>query len=196
MKIIAIKEDITHLKVDAIVNASNEDLEPGSGVDGAIHEAAGPKLYVACKKLDGCPTGQAVITKGYDLPAKWVIHTAGPIIWDGAVTDKERGLLAKCYQACLMKAKENCLKTIAFPAISAGAFGFPREEAAGIAYSAIESFLETVPSLIEIVYLVAFDDVTLQIYKALLGGNQEAKINSLKEKKSDQFSLGKLIHGQ
>src|SRR5947207_4903422 len=117
------KGDITKLEVDAIVNAANSSLLGGGGVDGAIHDAAGPRLYDACKKIGGCPTGEARITPGFDLPAKFVIHTVGPV-WHGGKHDEDE-LLARCYRNALQLALENNVKTIAFPAISTGAYGFP-----------------------------------------------------------------------
>lgn len=152
-KISVIQGDITELQVDAIVNAANNSLLGGGGVDGAIHRAAGPKLLAECRQLKGCATGEAKITQGYNLPAKWVIHTVGPV-WEGG-DHKEGELLARCYRSCLNLAEQHEIKTIAFPAISTGAYGFPVSQAAQIAVAEIQAFLETDNSL-EQVILVCF----------------------------------------
>ena len=165
MKIELIKADITKLNVDAIVNAANETLLGGGGVDGAIHRAAGPELLEECKKIGGCETGQAKITKGYNLPAKYVIHAVGPV-WSGGKRN-EPELLASCYRASLQLAKENGIKTIAFPAISCGVYHFPKQEAGKIALREIKNFREQ-NKLPEKAILVCFDDEMYEIYKKLL----------------------------
>ncbi len=147
--------DITKLAVDAIVNAANPSLLGGGGVDGAIHRAAGPGLLEKCRTLGGCPPGEARITKGYNLPAQFVIHTVGPI-WRGGASGEEE-LLAKAYRSSLLLAEENGIKTIAFPAISAGAYGFPMERASKIAVAEIGDFLEK-NCTIEKVTLVCFSE--------------------------------------
>lgn len=160
-RIEVVEGDITKLHVDAIVNAANNSLLGGGGVDGAIHRAAGPELLEECKKLGGCPTGEAKITKGYRLPAKWIIHTVGPI-WQGG-SNNEDELLAKCYRNSLKLAVKYGIKTIAFPAISTGAYGFPLERATKIAIREIKRFLET-DSFIEKVILVCFNKSTYECY--------------------------------
>ena len=153
--------DITKVEVDAIVNAANNTLLGGGGVDGAIHRAAGPQLLEECRKLKGCETGKAKITKGYKLPAKYVIHTVGPIWRGGNVNEDE--LLASCYRNSLQLAAKNKIKTIAFPSISTGAYRFPLKRAAKIAMREISQFLNKDDS-IEKVFIVCFDTTTLDAY--------------------------------
>lgn len=157
--------DITEQRVDAIVNAANSALLGGGGVDGAIHRAAGPALLEECRKLQGCPTGEAKVTMGYGLPAKWVIHTVGPI-WRGG-NNQEEALLARCYQNSLARAEKQGVKTIAFPSVSTGVYGFPVERAAQIALTEIQDFLASHAS-IEKVLIVCFDKKTYDAYKRAL----------------------------
>jgi O-acetyl-ADP-ribose deacetylase (regulator of RNase III) len=147
----AIQGDITRLDVDAIVNAANTSLLGGGGVDGAIHRAAGPELLAECKRIGGCPTGEAKITKGYRLPAKHVIHTVGPV-YSGKPSDSQ--LLKNCYQNSLVLADENNVATIAFPAISCGVYGYPIDQASSIAVITSCSFLENNPSLEKILFVL------------------------------------------
>lgn len=156
-----IRGDITLQKVDAIVNAANNSLLGGGGVDGAIHRAAGPSLLDECRRLGGCATGAAKITRGYDLPASHVIHTVGPV-WKGGRYDEDR-LLAGCYRSCLELAKEFGIRSIAFPSISTGAYGFPVERACRIALREIRSHLAA-NILPEKVIFVCFDTATYQSY--------------------------------
>jgi O-acetyl-ADP-ribose deacetylase (regulator of RNase III) len=150
-----VRGDITRLAVDAIVNAANESLLGGGGVDGAIHRAAGPQLLAFCRTLGGCPTGEARITPGFRLPAKYVIHTVGPV-WRGG-GHGEPQLLAACYRNCFRLAKEHGLTSLAFPAISCGVYGYPPEAAARIAVAECRRALADDPAL-ERVLLVAFDE--------------------------------------
>lgn len=164
MKII--QGDITKLEVDAIVNAAKNSLLGGGGVDGAIHRAAGPELLAACRPLGGCPTGQAKITPGFRLPAKYVIHTVGPVWRGGGRGEPE--LLAACYRESLKLAAENGVKTIAFPAISTGVYGYPVKPAAKIAVQTVTEFLAG-DDYIEEVIFVCFDQKTAGAYSEILG---------------------------
>lgn len=164
-RISVVKDDITKLEVDVIVNAAAPDLLGGGGVDGAIHRAAGPGLLAHCRTLGGCATGDAKITGGYRLPARAVIHTVGPI-WQGG-DQGEAGLLASCYRKSLELAENHDLKTIAFPAISCGVYGYPIPKAVEIAVSTIRAYLDVHSGLEEVV-LVAFNDEILDEYQSAL----------------------------
>lgn len=169
-KIEAILGDITKQSADAIVNAANCSLLGGGGVDGAIHRAAGPELLAECRTLNGCKTGEAKITKGYRLPAKYVIHTPGPV-WHGGNSNEE-ALLASCYRSCLKLASENGCKTVDFPSISTGIYHFPLDKAAGIAIGTIAEFLKTAPE-IERVRMVCFDERTKSYYDKAIAELEE-----------------------
>lgn len=164
-KLIALQTDITSLKVDAIVNAANRTLLGGGGVDGAIHRAAGPRLLEACRALGGCETGEAKITPGFHLPAKWVIHTPGPV-WRGGTHGEEK-LLAACYTNSLKLAREKGAKTVAFPCISTGVYGYPRAQAAQTAFAAVRHFVGAHPDAFDIIYFVCFLPEDFTLYQKL-----------------------------
>ena len=164
-KIEILRGDITKLEVDAIVNAANTTLLGGGGVDGAIHCAAGPELLADCRRLAGCEPGQAKITRGYHLPARFVIHTVGPV-WHGGQQD-EAETLADCYRNSLELAVKNEIRTIAFPAISCGAYGYPVEQAAHIAVATTRDFLATSEEIQKVIFVVWSEDV-YQAYRKLL----------------------------
>jgi O-acetyl-ADP-ribose deacetylase len=163
-----VRGDITTLEVDAIVNAANSSLLGGGGVDGAIHRAAGPGLLAECRALGGCPPGEARVTAGYALPARWVIHTVGPI-WRGGDAGED-AILASCYRSSLALAAEIGARTVAFPSISTGVYGFPIPRAAPIALATIRESLTAHPT-IESVTLVAFDSANHEAYAELLGNS-------------------------
>jgi O-acetyl-ADP-ribose deacetylase (regulator of RNase III) len=160
-----IEGDITKQVVDAIVNAANTSLLGGGGVDGAIHRAAGPELLAECRTLQGCPTGEAKITRGYRLPAPWVIHTVGPV-WRGGEHHEDE-LLASCYRRSLEVARENDVRSVAFPAISTGIYAFPLERATRIAVREVRAFLEKNPAIEKVVF-VCFEPYTLDCYTRVL----------------------------
>lgn len=164
-KLEAIQADIVTLKVDAIVNAANTSLLGGGGVDGAIHRAAGPELLAECRTLGGCPTGQARITQGYRLPARYVIHTVGPV-WRGG-RQREPELLAACYQSSFRLAIKNGIRTIAFPAISCGVYGYPLEDAVGIAVRECTEAVAAHDTLEKIIF-ACFDPTMRGLYHAEL----------------------------
>ncbi len=158
-----IRGDITQLKVDAIVNAANSSLLGGGGVDGAIHRAAGPLLLDECRTLNGCPTGQAKITKGYNLPAKYVIHTVVPV-WNGG-NNNEAELLASCYRNSLTLALKHDIQSIALPNISTGVYGYPKDQAAEIAIQSVQDFITK--NKLEIIFVI-FDRENYHLYEEKL----------------------------
>jgi O-acetyl-ADP-ribose deacetylase len=164
-RIAIVEGDITKQSVEAIVNAANTTLLGGGGVDGAIHRAAGPELLAECKTLGGCATGHAKITKGYRLPASWVIHTVGPV-WRGG-NHQEDELLASCYRSCFNIVEEQGIRSVAFPSISTGAYGFPMERAARIALRETANFLQRNKS-VERVLLVCHGQAATEIYRKVL----------------------------
>ena len=162
----ACQADITRLEVDAIVNAANESLLGGGGVDGAIHRAAGPELLAECRQIGGCPTGEARITRGYRLPARYVIHTVGPV-WHGG-GEGEAELLASCYRRSLELALAHGIRTVAFPAISCGVYGYPLHKAVGIAVDETRGFLERHDEIEQVIF-ACFGEVVLTAYQERLG---------------------------
>lgn len=164
-KISCILADITTVEADAIVNAANSSLLGGGGVDGAIHRAAGPELLYACRLLNGCPAGQARITGGFKLPARYVIHTVGPV-WRGG-NNREEETLASCYTECLSLAVKHGCHSIAFPNISTGVYGFPKDKAARIAIQTVKQFLQTSPVPLTVTF-VCFENVNFDLYNSML----------------------------
>ncbi len=165
-RLTTIQGDITELHVDAIVNAANRSLLGGGGVDGAIHRAAGSELLAECRTLNGCATGEAKITKGYKLPARYVIHTVGPV-WNGG-HHREAELLADCYRNSLQLAMAYQIHSIAFPAISCGVYRYPIEQATQVAISTVREWIKVHPDLLDTVYFVAFDQTIEHIYQRQL----------------------------
>jgi len=165
----AIQADITELKVDVIVNAANSSLLDGSGVNGAIHRAAGPELLAECRTLGGCPTGEARLTRGYRLPEKFIIHTVGPV-WHGGMQNEAK-LLASCYRESLSLAAAQNLASIAFPCISTGIYGYPPEQAAEVAIAAVREFIRSPSSLRELIFC-CYSAGDLAIYRSLLASTQ------------------------
>lgn len=170
-KITLVRGDITEQNVDAIVNAANSSLMGGFGVDGAIHQAAGPKLKEECEKLGGCELSEAKITKGYNLPAKFVIHTVGPV-FDKKVSGLDKKL-AECYTNCLKLAYENGVKTIAFPSISTGVFRYPAGEAAKVATKTVNDYISNHPDHFEEIHFVAFDEEVYIAYAVAMNENNK-----------------------
>jgi O-acetyl-ADP-ribose deacetylase (regulator of RNase III) len=166
-RISIVKTDITTLAVDAIVNAANSSLLGGGGVDGAIHRAAGPELLAECRLLGGCKTGDAKLTKGYRLPAKFVIHTVGPV-WNGG-GHGESELLASCYRTCFALARKHDLRTLAFPAISCGIYGYPIPQAVAIAWRATNAALDANDAIQEVTF-ACFGDEVFDAYRRVAGG--------------------------
>lgn len=184
-KIEILSGDITKLKVDAIVNAANKSLLGGGGVDGAIHRAAGHKLLEECRTLNGCETGQSKITKGYNLPAKFVIHTVGPVWYGG--NKNEREMLKSCYHTALTLAKENGVKTIAFPAISCGIYHFPLEEACAIATETVKNFISNDDSFEKIIFIDINEEI-INLYLDL--SNINSRCQKLPKIKPQDFKWG------
>jgi O-acetyl-ADP-ribose deacetylase (regulator of RNase III) len=170
-RITVVQGDITGQQVDAIVNAANERLLGGGGVDGAIHRAAGPELKEECRKIGGCPTGEARITKGYRLPARYVIHTVGPVWHGGALGEPAQ--LAACYRNSLQLAAEHGVRTIAFPGISTGVYGYPLEDATRLALSTVQECLAELPE-IEEVRFVTFGERATEVAARALAELQRA----------------------
>lgn len=167
-RMVVVVGDITRLAIDAIVNAANRSLLGGGGVDGAIHAAAGPSLLEECRALNGCDTGDAKITRGYRLPAAHVIHTVGPV-WSGGDSDEDR-LLASCYRRALEVAIEHGLRTVAFPAISTGVYGFPVDRAAHIAVGTVVSFLSDSPGIAKVTFC-CFSEESAEAHRETLSRN-------------------------
>ncbi len=169
-KISVIHSDITQQNVDAIVNAANSTLLGGGGIDGAIHHAAGPELMVECSTLGGCNTGEAKITKGYALTAKFVIHTVGPIY--GSEGGRENELLQSCYINSLERAREVGARTVVFPAISTGVFRFPKDKAAKIAFDTVQTYIDSFPDDFDEILFVVFSEIDKKIYDCILQGKE------------------------
>lgn len=171
MPLLIVRNDITKMRTDAIVNAAKPSLLGGGGVDGAIHRAAGPELLAECRTLGGCRTGEAKITGAYRLPCRYVVHTPGPV-WHGG-TDGEREKLASCYRSCLALAAENGCRSIAFPSISTGVYHFPLDEAAAIAVQTARQFVAEHPDSLDVIKWVLFDARTLAAYEKVIDGTEK-----------------------
>lgn len=166
MELKVVQGDLTKCTVDAIVNAANSSLLGGGGVDGAIHRAAGPELLAECRTLNGCQTGDAKLTRGYRLPARFVIHTVGPV-WHGG-QKQEPELLASCYRRVLEIATEHGLTSVAFPNISTGIYGYPKELACSVAVQSVQDFIKNRPTSVQDIQFVCFDDENFRLYRQQL----------------------------